>query len=352
MINLFLLISILLRIEGISSDSLTYMESLAKRDLSSTPFNTDTNRYTDTFSSQKAYDVTSPHFALYNGPLTDYSQRYLHYINYMKSAAEQGIAGYGASDAERDRAQLTITSQHGYQNFSKPSKSFLVNAAVKWNPSDFAIQVGENYSIIITNISSSSSSSSSSYVHTQQKWKDGTVITDANGYKSHFDSLKNCHVNSQQNKCHSYLKKRRRVPTENWFSLICGIGQYVIPLTEIQPGHESEVRWLPLDEGAISQTLFNVGYQLTFQALYNGQLICFANDAFTEYWNNVGSINITVTRESWPPIDNENNYYDELLLPSCDSAIAVYANKGVFTDGKNHSLVCNPNNSGGSSSSG
>lgn len=335
--NILIIIFVVLYIQNSSSDTLTYMESLAKRDLSSTPFNIDTNRFTDTFSSQKAYDVTSPHFALYNGPLTDYSQRYLHYTNYMKNAAEQGIAGYGASDADRQQAQLAITSQPGYRNFSKPTKSFLVDAAVKWNPSDFAIQAGENYSIIVTNISSFSSST-----HHQHTWKDGTIVTDANGYTSHFDSLRNCHVLTAKGKCHAYLKKRRRLPSANWFSLICGIGQYVIPLTEIQPGHENEVRWLPLDEGAIGETLLNVGYQLNFQAVYTGQLICFANDAFTEYWNNVGSINITITRESWPPTNDEIDYYGPLLLPSCDSALAVYANEGHFTDGRNHSLVCNP----------
>ena len=311
------------------------IEKIAGRDLSSTPFTTDTNRYSDAFSSQKSFEVTSPHFGIYDGPSADYAERYIHYVNYMVSAHEQGTAGYGAGDGEKELARLAITSQTGYQNFSKPSKSFLVSAALKWNPSDFAIETGETYSIVVNKLNHSTS--------LEQTWSDGPINTDTDGYPSHYDSLLNCIVG--EGKCRTYLKKRKRLPIANWFALICGIGQYVIPLTEIQPGHENEVRYLPIDEAAVGQTIFFVGKGVTFTASYTGQLICFANDAFTEYWNNKGSINITVTRESWPP--SSDAFYEEQYLPTCDSAIAVYANQGHYTDGIDHSMKCNPHIGGG-----
>ena len=109
--------------------------------------------------------------------MADYSKRYLHDINYKKSASEQGVAVYGAGDGEKEIARLSITLQAGYKQFPKPRKSFEVNSAVKWNPSDFAIETGEKYSITVSSTSH------------EQKWADGSLQTDANGYSSYFDSL-------------------------------------------------------------------------------------------------------------------------------------------------------------------
>ena len=67
------------------------------------------------------------------------------------------------------------------------------------------------------------------------------------------------------------------------------------PLTAIQPGHESETRFLPLDESHIQDTLFYIGNHIDFQAKYSGSLICFANDAHSEYWNNIGIIEVQVS---------------------------------------------------------
>lgn len=345
--TLTLLLLLFWKFEIDVSQSITELEILAGRDLSATPFSTDTNRFSDATSSQKAYDISSPHFPIYTGQLADHSNRYLHYVRYMQSAAEQGVAGCGAGDGEIEIARISITSQTGYEYFPQPNKTFIVDAAVKWNPSDFAIQAGEIYSIT-TNMNNNMSFfnysnpttiiTNSSNQSKNQTWNDGTIITNANGYSSHFDSKLNCYFGKSQ--CRSYLKKRRRLAAVNWMSLVCGIGQYVIPLTEIQPGHENEIRWLPLDESVVGETIFYVGASITFQALFTGQLICFANDAFTEYWNNQGSIHVTVTRESWPPMNN--TYYEDLYIPSCDSAVARYANDGHFTDGKDHSIKCNP----------
>lgn len=71
--------------------------------------------------------------------------------------------------------------------------------------------------------------------------------------------------------------------------------------------------------------MFPVGQTVQFRAVYTGQLICFANDAHTLYWNNYGDIQVTATRVSWPPI-SDTTYYD-YLLPACDSAFIVYQNQ-------------------------
>ena len=52
-------------------------------------------------------------------------------------------------------------------------------------------------------------------------------------------------------------------------------------------------------------------------------------------------IYIQVSRLSWPPTNV--TYYNEQILPSCDSKIAVYANQGNFTDGVDHSIACHVN---------
>jgi hypothetical protein len=62
---------------------------------------------------------------------------------------------------------------------------------------------------------------------------------------------------------------------------------------------------------------------------------------WTLYWNNRGTIEVTATRLSWPPTSEV--YYQGLYLPACDSAIAVYANKGNDVSGP---MKCNPSGGG------
>ncbi|RYH23049.1 hypothetical protein EON65_18325 [archaeon] len=80
---------------------------------------------------------------------------------------------------------------------------------------------------------------------------------------------------------------------------------------------------------------------IQFRAIYSGQLICFANDAYTLYWNNYGSLQVTVTRVSWPPADTK--VYKDMLLPACDSAQVVYAN---YSGNGGQVVECNPNGGG------
>jgi hypothetical protein len=261
---------------------------------------------------------------------------------------EQGVAMRGAGDAKVEDARFALFQRYGEEgvrNLPKPSLSFLVYAAIKWNPSHFAIQEGETYSIQVLGSDTGFSN---------QFWQDGGIRINAEGYSSHFDAISNCYV--ALGRCRPHLKKKRRLPTENWMTLACGIGDFVRPVSDIKDGTEALVPFIPLSESDVQQTLFVVGRSLTFRATASGMLICFANDAQTLYWNNLGFLNVTVTRESWPP--SNQTVYQQMYLPSCDSAYAVYTR--VYNDISVNAppntpanwvtnprpLVCNPNGGG------
>lgn len=291
------------------------------------PFTTATNRFSDGITSSASFDITSPHFPFYHGAQANVSERYLHFTKYMESAAEQGIAGYGASEAQQENARIVITSLASYQDLPKPQKNFSVYAAIKWNPSDFAIQEGEYYRVEVLGSQNGFSN---------QLWYDGGIRANAQGYESFYDAISNCHVGL--GRCRSHLRKKRRLLTSNWMSLVCSVGEFVRQLQEIEPGKEKLAKWLPLDEAIVQATLFHVGQATEFRAINSGQLICFANDAHTEYWNNAGLLTVTATRLSWPP--EPSTYYRQRYLPACDSAQVVYANQ------RRPGAACNPSGGG------
>lgn len=309
------------------------------------PFSTDTNRYSDGITSTGAFSSGSPRNPSYEGSIANYTDRYTYYTEYKKNAAEQGVAIYGNDgDQVKEAARLEIVSKPNFQDLPRPNKTFTVYAAIKWNPTNFAIQEGETYNITVFGDQFGTSS---------QFWYDGGLRVNAEGYSSYFDTISNCFVG--MGRCRSHLKKRRRIPKANWMSLACAIGEYVRPLVQVQPGEEASTRWLPLNEATLEPTLFSVGKSVHFQAPFTGQLICFANDAHTLYWNNRGSIQVTIERTSWPPLSSNSTIYEESLLPSCDSAQVVYVNKGnnTYTTGRvvNGTFVagtikCNPKGGG------
>lgn len=294
------------------------------------PLSTQTGRASDGITSTSAFTSTSPRFPYYQGSQGNTTDRYLHHKRYRVSAEAQGIAINGAGDEEREAARLKIIAIPNYQLLPAPSLTFPVHAAVRWNPSDFAIQEGETYNISVLGDQTGYSS---------QFWNDGGIRVNAEGYQSYFDSISNCYV--ALGRCRNYLKKRRRLQDTNWMALSCAVGSFVRPLTEIKDGEEESYKWMPLDEAELAYTAFPVGRTVSFRAVNSGQLICFANDAYTLYWNNYGSLQVTVTRTSWPP-DNTTVYKD-MLLPACDSAQVVYANYGT---GSTKRLECNPNGGG------
>ena len=294
------------------------------RNVSTLPFTTDTDRTSDGITSTGVADATSPSFPQYEGSLANTTDRYKFYVNYLNSAAEQGIGIVGDGDSVIEDAKYKIIKLLNYQKLPKPSIEFPVYAAIKWNPSNFAIQIGEYYRVEtlgpITGLES-------------QYWNDGGIRVDPEGYSSYYDAISNCYV--AMGRCRGHLKKRRRDPTSNWMALMCSIGEFVRPLTVVAPGAEAAARYLPLDESKLQETIFHIGRSFDFRANNTGELICFANDAHTLYWNNYGQINVKVTRLSWPPTND--TYYQALYLEACDSAIAVYRNRGNWT-GDN----CNP----------
>ena len=283
------------------------------------PYSTDNNRISDGYSSTDAYDNVSPEFDTYTGSSSLPVDRHQFYLDYMSSAALQGIADFNAGDALEEKARVLLMEAN-YHHTLKPSKNFTVMAAKKWNPSGFAIKVGETYKIEVLR---------------EQFWTDGDIKVDGDGYESHYDYISECYA--AKGRCRTSLRKKRRFATR-WMSLVCGIGQYVRPLGAVQPGHEAATYWLPIDESAVIDTTFHVGRAITFQAQHSGELICFANDALTGYWDNTGNLTVDATRMSRPP--SNDTYYESLYLPACDSANVVYANHGINVP---HPLLkCNP----------
>jgi hypothetical protein len=72
------------------------------------------------------------------------------------------------------------------------------------------------------------------------------------------------------------------------------VGEFVRPLVEVEAGREADYRWMPLDESTLQETVFAVGQHVQFRAEYTGQLICFANDAHSNYWNNYGDLQVCI----------------------------------------------------------
>jgi hypothetical protein len=66
-------------------------------------------------------------------------------------------------------------------------------------------------------------------------------------------------------------ERSRRVPTANWFALIGTLN-----------GRDD--------------TAFVIGRQLEYTADASARLVCFANDVPWAYWNNFGSVTLTITR--------------------------------------------------------
>lgn len=300
------------------------------------PYTVDTNRYSDGFTSSASVSSTSTHFPNYVGALARTEDRYLEYLAYKASAVKQGIALFGEGDAMREDAKVRLFEKYGEQgvkSLPKPSIDFPVYAAVKWNPSRFAIQEGESYSIEVRGSDTGFST---------QFWQDGGIRINAEGYYSYFDAISNCFI--ALGRCRPHLKKKRRLPLANWMTLACGIGEFVRPVGDVKEGSESSMRYVPLSESVLQQTVFVVGKYLKFRAIHTGMLICFANDAQTLYWNNQGSLNVTVTRESWPP--SNATYYQDLYLPACDSARVVYSLTNSTGGRSDKPLKCNANGGG------
>lgn len=263
------------------------------RQMPNLPFTTTTQRTGDGRSSYSPYMDTSPQFPTYEGSVLELSkQRQEHAKRIAAAAARQGIAGYRGSRVEQELALAKAFENGWIDPDIMPNATFQVFANVTWNPSGFPVQTGEHYVI---------------EVFGEQYWADGDIRSTADGYSFHYDVISNCFV--AVGRCRSHLYNRRRLPEANWMALTCGIGEFT---RQVTAAIDAYVRYIPLQEELVAATAFAVGQRLEFIAATSGELICFANDAYTLYWNNRGEIDVTVTRTSWPP-DNSTLFYQDLL---------------------------------------
>lgn len=326
---LLLTISLSIVVTGVEVYQEGFINSILPDNL---PFSTDTNRYSDGRSSSAAFESTAPHFPTYIGATANVSDRWMNDKKYKASAALQGVGIVGDADPIKENAKYLIISKPGYEDLPAPSTTFNVYAAIKWNPSFFAIQEGETYNITVFGGQSG---------YSTQFWQDGGIRVNAEGYESSFDPISNCYI--ALGRCRPHLKQKRRLLTAPWMSLACAIGSFVRPLGDIKPGEESKASYLPMDEAVLQETIFYAGKSIEFKSKYDGQLMCFANDGQNLYWNNKGYLEVTVTRASWPP--TPDLFYRPQYLPSCDAAYVVYQNKGN-NDPATAKVKCNPNGGG------
>jgi hypothetical protein len=95
------------------------------------------------------------------------------------------------------------------------------------------------------------------------RWRDLTIKRDANGFTSSEVPILGGVMEKHEPK--------RRMPHENWFKLIGAVDR---------------------DQA----TAFAIGTSHERVAQRSGQLTCYANDEPGFYWNNFGSVELTVTR--------------------------------------------------------
>jgi hypothetical protein len=121
------------------------------------------------------------------------------------------------------------------------SRGTRVNAACYWNASGIELEKGALYSLDVA---------------AGERWSDGRIDTDSRGYERWWLAV---------------FRPFRRVPSAAWFALIGTVGSQ-------------------LAERCV------VGKSCEWLAPATGELVCFANDVPIMYWNNRGSILLTVTK--------------------------------------------------------
>jgi len=266
-------------------------------DLPNLPYAVDANRYSDGVSSVSPLTDTAPAFPLHRGAVSDApAGRRRLALNKVQSEIEQGVAAAGDGEYIRERRVAEALERLANTSAAAPQTSFFVNASLRWNPSGFAMQANETYRI---------------EVRGAQRWVDGFVKIDADGYTASYDAVSKCWVAA--GRCRSYLGAKRRLRDANWFELVCGIGEYVWRLQEQSDAVGNDVAaYMPLREAEVTASLFAVGSFLDFSATHDGELVCFANDADWLYWNNDGQLRVDVTRTSWPPVADSDLHADVL----------------------------------------
>ncbi|MEH2203370.1 MAG: hypothetical protein V7K53_04700 [Nostoc sp.] len=124
-----------------------------------------------------------------------------------------------------------------------PSET-IIDAKKYWNATGIYLEIGATYKF---------------EVEGEQFWCDAWIRSDADGYTQPWLS---------------WAEMFRRKPNENWFSLIGNIGQS-------------------------GEQKFLIGKKLEkYKATSSGELFCYANDVPIMYFNNRGTLSLTITRLS------------------------------------------------------
>ena len=120
------------------------------------------------------------------------------------------------------------------------STSFVVHARFYWNNTTYSLVRGRRYRLTASGF-----------------WYDAWIKCGPDGYSS-------------PNSLMARFEQYRRAPQQNWFALIGAVDQ---------------------DESSH----FKIGGGITFTADRSGLLACFANDVPGFYWNNWGSLQLSLT---------------------------------------------------------
>lgn len=125
-----------------------------------------------------------------------------------------------------------------------------IKAREPWNKTGVHVRPGERYLLAASG-----------------SWTDFFIRTDADGYET----------DDAPRPVRAFLRRfesRRRMPGERWFCLIGAVGRGGTPF-RIGTGREWDV---PSQE--------------------EGELLCFANDVPSAYWNNFGAVRLIVERRA------------------------------------------------------
>jgi hypothetical protein len=249
------------------------------------PLPEDTRRISDGISSWNPLSNTGPSFAEYHGSLRTS-------VNLGRDESQalenqrhiQGIARPGAGSFERELARYRVNEEGPGE---APSMTFAVNATHRTVASGFPIQAGELYKIT---------------ANSNQTWIDaGVTHSSAQGYAVSYSPQDRCWLHDGL--CQMHLNNAKaRAPVANWMQLVCGV---IERWQTLRPA--TNARYIALADGKLSESHFPVGLEVEFTARHTGELVCFANDAEGQYFDNEGAIDVTVTRLNWPPAGGPYN---------------------------------------------
>jgi hypothetical protein len=128
-------------------------------------------------------------------------------------------------------------------------RGLAIDSKLKWNRTGVLMTAGASYSF-----------------QGEGEWIDGGIRTDPDGFPS-------ARAPWWSRWLLRLFESRRRAPAERWF---CLMGS----------------------EGASAAAVFRIGKsRAAWTATMDGELTCFANDVRIAYWNNEGSVTLSVTRE-------------------------------------------------------